>query len=103
MSSVASEQDSTRTPVGIPIAAAGARDDDAASRTPAPQEVLGRAPRTNRATLGQQLVGAELITPQQLDQALAEGSQKGLRLGETLVEMGMVQEDTILPFIEGHL
>ena len=35
--------------------------------------------------------------------ALAEGSQKGLRLGEVLVEMGMVQEDAILPFIEGHL
>jgi type IV pilus assembly protein PilB len=26
-----------------------------------------------------------------------------LRLGEVLVEMGMVQEDAILPFIEGHL
>jgi type IV pilus assembly protein PilB len=61
------------------------------------------APRPARATLGQQLIGASLITPQQLDQALAEGSQKGLRLGETLVEMGMVQEDAILPFIEGHL
>jgi type IV pilus assembly protein PilB len=56
-----------------------------------------------RATLGQQLVGADVITPEQLDQALAEGSQKGLRLGETLVEMGMVQEETILPFIESHL
>jgi type IV pilus assembly protein PilB len=56
-----------------------------------------------KATLGQQLVGADVITPEQLDQALAEGSQKGLRLGETLVEMGMVQEETILPFIESHL
>jgi type IV pilus assembly protein PilB len=56
-----------------------------------------------KATLGQQLVGADVITPEQLDQALAEGSQKGLRLGETLVEMGMVQEETILPFIETHL
>ena len=44
-----------------------------------------------------------MITPQQLDQALAEGSQKGLRLGEALVDMGMVQEEAILPFIEGHL
>jgi type IV pilus assembly protein PilB len=57
----------------------------------------------NKATLGQQLVGADIITSEQLDQALAEGSQKGLRLGEVLVEMGMVQEDTMLPFIEGHL
>ena len=31
-----------------------------------------------------------------------KGSQKGLRLGEVLVEMGMVQEDAILPFIENH-
>src|SRR3954469_8703608 len=61
------------------------------------------APRAGRATLGQQLVGADIITPQQLDLALAEGSQKGLRLGEALVEMGMVQEDAILPFIESHL
>jgi type IV pilus assembly protein PilB len=49
------------------------------------------------------LVGAELITPDQLDRALAEGSQKGLRLGEALVDMGMIQEDAILPFIEGHV
>ena len=61
------------------------------------------APRAARATLGQQLIGASLITSEQLDLALAEGSQKGLRLGEVLVEMGMVQEDAILPFIEGHL
>jgi type IV pilus assembly protein PilB len=61
------------------------------------------APRAVRATLGQQLVGADLITNEQLDLALAEGSQKGLRLGEVLVEMGMVLEDAILPFIEGHL
>jgi type IV pilus assembly protein PilB len=61
------------------------------------------AAKPTRASLGQQLVGADVITPEQLDQALAEGSQKGLRLGETLVEMGMVQEETILPFIESHL
>ena len=61
------------------------------------------APAIRTGTLGQQLVGADVITPEQLDQALAEGSQKGLRLGETLVEMGMVQEEAILPYIEGHL
>ncbi len=62
-----------------------------------------RAVRPTKALLGQQLVGADIITPEQLEQALAEGSQKGLRLGEALVEMGMVQEDAILPFIESHL
>jgi type IV pilus assembly protein PilB len=59
--------------------------------------------RPLRATLGQQLVGADIITAEQLELALAEGSQKGMRLGEALVEMGMVQEDAILPFIESHL
>ncbi|HEX3598552.1 MAG TPA: GspE/PulE family protein [Lacipirellulaceae bacterium] len=73
------------------------------ARTGGDSEAPAAPPRAGRATLGQQLIGADLITPQQLDQALAEGSQKGLRLGETLVEMGMVQEDAILPFIESHL
>ena len=50
------------------------------------------APLPRAGTLGQLLVGADVITPQQLDQALAEGSQKGLRLGEALVDMGMVQD-----------
>ena len=72
-----------------------------AAQVPAAQPASSSRP--GRATLGQQLIGASLITPQQLDQALAEGSQKGLKLGETLVEMGMLQEDAILPFIEGHL
>jgi type IV pilus assembly protein PilB len=80
-------------------AADAGRDAHGAPRKDAP----ATAPRPGRATLGQQLIGADLITPEQLDQALAEGSQKGLRLGETLVEMGMVQEDAILPFIESHL
>src|SRR4029078_8504595 len=71
--------------------------------TPRKEASAPAAPRPGRATLGQQLIGASLITPEQLDMALAEGSQKGLRLGETLVEMGMVQEDAILPFIESHL
>jgi type IV pilus assembly protein PilB len=63
----------------------------------------GNVARAVPTTLGQQLIGADLITPEQLDQALAAGSQKGLRLGEALVEMGMVQEEAILPFIESHL
>jgi type IV pilus assembly protein PilB len=75
----------------------------AAAGSAAPGNQSSTAAAALKGTLGQQLVGADIITPQQLDQALAEGSQKGLRLGETLVEMGMVQEDTILPFIESHL
>jgi type IV pilus assembly protein PilB len=74
-----------------------------ADNTNAAATVATGAPLPRPATLGQLLVGAELITPDQLDRALAEGSQKGLRLGEALVDMGMIQEDAILPFIEGHV
>jgi type IV pilus assembly protein PilB len=77
-----------------------------APRGSAPAESVApgdNAARPLRATLGQQLIGADIITAEQLELALAEGSQKGMRLGEALVEMGMVQEDAILPFIEGHL
>jgi type IV pilus assembly protein PilB len=77
---------------GRPAAPVGVGDDPARG-----------AAKPAKTTLGQRLVGADIITPQQLDVALAEGSQKGLRLGEVLVEMGMVQEETILPFIEDHL
>jgi type IV pilus assembly protein PilB len=100
MNALVGDQDSARTSVEVPMVATDARE---AAKTQTGHDPQARPARTNKATLGQQLVGAELITPAQLDQALAEGSQKGLRLGETLVEMGMVQEDTILPFIESHL
>lgn len=85
------------TPVGFGDSAASL------SRNSADNATASTTPRSGRITLGQQLVGAAVITPEQLDQALAAGSQKGLRLGETLVEMGMVQEDSILPYIENHL
>jgi type IV pilus assembly protein PilB len=97
MSTAVSEEQLKVTPSSRGGTSAERRADPGAHR-PAAAPVRG-----HRATLGQQLVGADIITPEQLDQALAAGSQKGLRLGEVLVEMGMVQEDTILPFIEGHL
>lgn len=90
------KQDSGLTGATSGTAVLPARGADESAAAPSPS-------RPGRATLGQQLIGAALITPTQLDQALAEGSQKGLRLGETLVEMGMIQEDAILPFIEDHL
>lgn len=90
------KQDSGLTGATSGTAVLPARGADESAAAPSPS-------RPGRATLGQQLIGAALITPSQLDQALAEGSQKGLRLGETLVEMGMIQEDAILPFIEDHL
>ena len=51
---------------------ATAMTDQRAGATPVP---VPAAPRAGRATLGQQLIGADLITPEQLDLALAEGSQ----------------------------
>jgi type IV pilus assembly protein PilB len=69
--------------------------------------IFGHTARSSRKAdtlpLGQRLIGAGVITPDQLEAALAEGSQKGLRLGEALIEMGVVQEESILPFIESHL
>ena len=72
----------------------------ATMRSAMPLASTARARTTLRLS---SLVGADIITPDQLELALAEGSQKGLRLGEALVEMGMVQEEAILPFIESHL
>jgi type IV pilus assembly protein PilB len=97
------QSDSTRARAAGAAAAPGTGASAGDGRRPETVSVPPRPSRPGRVTLGQQLVGADIITPEQLDQALAEGSQKGLRLGETLVEMGMVQEDTILPFIENHL
>ncbi len=57
----------------------------------------------NLVPLGQQLLGANLITAEELDAALAEGSEKSLRLGEALLELGAVQEEQILPHVERHL
>ncbi|MEX2317161.1 MAG: ATPase, T2SS/T4P/T4SS family [Pirellulales bacterium] len=95
---IVNETESTRSGPAEDAVAAGAH-----SATGAAAVAVAPPTRHGRATLGQQLVGADIITPEQLDQALAAGSQKGLRLGEVLVEMGMVQEDAILPFIENHL
>ena len=57
----------------------------------------------NLVPLGQQLLGANLITAEELDAALAEGLEKSLRLGEALLELGAVQEEQILPHVERHL
>ncbi len=54
-------------------------------------------------TLGEQLVHANLISPEELESALRLQSQKSKRIGETLLELGLVGEDEILPFISGKL
>lgn len=53
--------------------------------------------------LGEQLIGAGLITAEELEAALAKQSKQGTRLGETLIDLGLVKEDQILPYIERQL
>jgi type IV pilus assembly protein PilB len=67
----------------------------------------GRAPSAAagaaRSPLGQRLVGANLIAPAELETALSRQAESGQRLGETLLELGFVTEDELLPFIESQL
>ncbi|MBN1852755.1 MAG: Flp pilus assembly complex ATPase component TadA [Pirellulales bacterium] len=53
--------------------------------------------------LGQLLLEGGVISTEQLETALSKGTEKGLRLGEALLDMGFVQEEAILPYIEQHL
>jgi type IV pilus assembly protein PilB len=45
--------------------------------------------------LGEQLIGSRLITPEQLDAALADQVTSGGRLGEVLVRMGVLTEQAL--------
>ena len=53
--------------------------------------------------LGEQLIGANLISSEQLEKALGSQSEKGLKLGEALIEMGVTSEEHLLPFVERQL
>lgn len=57
----------------------------------------------HRRPLGQQLIGANLLKPEDLEQALAEQQDSNQPLGETLLEMGAVSEEQLLPYIEAQL
>lgn len=56
-----------------------------------------------RVRLGEQLLQAGLIKPGELESALQEQSVRNKLLGETLVELGFVEEDQILPFLANQL
>ncbi len=60
-------------------------------------------PPSGRSLLGEQLVGARLITAEELAAALEKQSKSKGRLGEVLVELGFVGEEQILPFIQRQL
>ncbi|MCC6492036.1 MAG: Flp pilus assembly complex ATPase component TadA [Pirellulales bacterium] len=56
-----------------------------------------------RAPLGERLVAAGLIERAELETALSRQSENGQRLGETLLELGFISEDELLPFVESQL
>lgn len=61
------------------------------------------APANAPRMLGQELLGANLVDPADLEAALTRQREKGQRLGETILEMGIASEDELLPFIESQL
>lgn len=56
-----------------------------------------------RLRLGDLLVQQQLITEEQLMQALAEQRQTGRKLGATLIALGMVTEHQLLELLSAHL
>ncbi len=62
---------------------------------------LTRAPV--RGPLGQQLLSANLIESDELEEALKFQSQNNQKLGEALLELGFASEEQLLPFIEAQL
>lgn len=62
---------------------------------------LTRAPM--RGPLGQQLLSANLIDAEELEEALRLQSENGEKLGETLLELGFASDEQLLPFIEAQL
>ena len=53
--------------------------------------------------LGEQLLHENLITEAELDAAIQQQAQKGRRIGETLVELGVIEEDQLLPYVASQL
>ncbi|MEQ8791294.1 MAG: GspE/PulE family protein [Pirellulaceae bacterium] len=61
------------------------------------------APLPVGTRLGDHLVGAGLITQEELEAGLLRQSKTQTRLGETLVDLGFVEEEEILPFIQRQI
>jgi hypothetical protein len=53
--------------------------------------------------LGAQLLGANLLTAEQLNEALEAQQDQGRRLGEILLDLGVLNEDQLLPFMQRQL
>lgn len=57
----------------------------------------------SRLKLGQLLIDAGVITPSQLELALAEQQQRGGKIGDTLVRVGAVREELLVETLAGQL
>ena len=68
---------------------------------PAVERAASGGPASYR--LGEQLVSARLITADALEDVLAKQGKSKLRLGEALVDMGVVSEEQILPHLSRQL
>lgn len=53
--------------------------------------------------LGDKLLNEGLITPQQLDKALEEQKKIREKLGETLIKLGYISHDDLLPILANHI
>ncbi len=58
---------------------------------------------TKKTRLGDLLVAKGLITKDQLDVALSEQSKLGYKLGRTLIELGMIEESSLLDLLSNQL
>ena len=56
-----------------------------------------------RIRIGDLLIAQQLITPIQLDNALAEQKNTGYKLGRQLIEMGYIEENTLLTLLSKQL
>lgn len=52
-----------------------------------------------RQRLGERLLGANLVSAEELEQALRIQAQNGSRIGEVLIDLGLIGEEALLPFV----
>ncbi len=102
MSHTTADMDRTAEP--IPTDSSGtAVAPEVVGGSPATDSQPTEPPRRGPVPLGQQLIEAGVLDSEQLETALSKSTLKGQRLGESLLDMGFVQEDEILPYIERGL
>ncbi len=75
----------------------------AASFAPLEAAIALAVPNTAFAKLGEQLLAAGVVTPEQLEEALRRQEDMGLKLGEALIELGFVAEQDLLPYMQRRL